>query len=51
MEAEHLMRLIITTPTVIVVNAGEVRYVRAEDSTGSLRESRRAAEGDLNQGS
>jgi nitroimidazol reductase NimA-like FMN-containing flavoprotein (pyridoxamine 5'-phosphate oxidase superfamily) len=36
MEAEHLMRLIITTPTAIVVNAGEVRYVRAEDSTGSF---------------
>jgi F-type H+-transporting ATPase subunit epsilon len=30
------MRLIITTPTAIVVNANDVRYVRAEDSTGAF---------------
>jgi F-type H+-transporting ATPase subunit epsilon len=30
------MRLIVTTPTTIVVNANDVSYVRAEDSTGAF---------------
>ena len=30
------MRLVITTPTTIVVNADKVSYVRAEDSTGAF---------------
>lgn len=30
------MKLVITTPTEIVINADNVRYVRAEDSTGAF---------------
>jgi F-type H+-transporting ATPase subunit epsilon len=30
------MRLVITTPTATVVNAVDVRYIRAEDSTGAF---------------
>ena len=30
------MRLVITTPTSTVVNAVDVRYIRAEDSTGAF---------------
>jgi F-type H+-transporting ATPase subunit epsilon len=30
------MKLVITTPTAIVVNADNVRHVRAEDSTGAF---------------
>jgi F-type H+-transporting ATPase subunit epsilon len=30
------MKLVITTPTAVVVNADNLRYVRAEDSTGAF---------------
>lgn len=30
------MKLVITTPTAIVINADEISYVRAEDSTGAF---------------
>jgi F-type H+-transporting ATPase subunit epsilon len=30
------MRLVVTTPTAILVNAGNVSYLRAEDSTGAF---------------